>query len=161
MWHDTKNKFFGEKMLWMAVMRRAIFDYTLYQGVGAWSFDWKWAKQFVFDQGVSCEDGLTCEEVCGLFGWDVEYIRRLTRLLGRGDVRKLEASRFREEFVTDVLAVVVESFDRWSSYAGVPAPFLPNRQYSKVFRNLFLESQVTRPALMGTHPPVVSWRLAA
>lgn len=145
--------------MWLGVLRRAIFDFVLYKGVRAKSVDWKRARLYIFTDGVRCdEDGLSCEEVCGCFGWDVDYVRRLVRNLVRADVRKLEASRFKEEFMLSIIEAAVECTLRWDS--GSAAPFLTNRQYLPEYREPFTARRVSVKRT-DTAPPLVRWGEAA
>ena len=161
MWHDVKNNSFPEKMMWLGVMRRAIFDYVLYRGCGPWSLECRLASQFIFVDDTKYEGGLNCEEVCGLFGWDVEYIRSLVKKLSRADIRKLESSKFKEEFLVDYLSVIVESFVRWSTFPGLVTPFLTNRRYAPEYRELFRLKTIPNSEMPRAKPSVVRWLAAA
>ena len=160
MWYDVKNKHFPEKMMWLGVLRRAIFDYVLYDGKGSMRLTWKRARQFLFVEGAVCyEGGLTFEQICGLFGWEHTYVRRLTLKLTRTDVRKLESSRFKEEFVFNALSTVVEGFVRWDN-SFMAAPRLESYRYSPRFRRM-LTPHLVRRAFSGTTTPLVKWGMAA
>lgn len=135
MWCDVKNGFFAEKMLWLAVLRRAIFDYVLYKGIGGRSIDWKRANQYIFGDSVSHEYGLNFEEVCALFEWNHSYVRKLTKKLTRSDVRKLESSRFKEEFIFNIMEEIVRQGLRWRSVDS-SVPFFPPERYCEDYRKL-------------------------
>jgi hypothetical protein len=78
-----------EKMLWASVLRRAVFDYVIYKGVRRKRLDWMKAHQYIFSEGARHENGLTFNEVCALFGWDPDYVRRLTHGMARSDIKRL------------------------------------------------------------------------
>jgi hypothetical protein len=63
-------------MLWAAVLRRAVFDYVLYKGVRQHSLEWKYAFRYIFSEKQEYDNGLSFEEVCELFAWDADYLRR-------------------------------------------------------------------------------------
>lgn len=160
MWFDVKNDLFPEKMLWLGVLRRAIFDFVLYDGKGVMRLTWKRACQFLFvDDAVCYDGGLTFEEVCGLFGWDHEYIRRCIRKLTRTDVRKLESSRFKEEFMFNALSTVVEGFVRWDN-SFMSAPTFDAYRYSSMYRDMLIPKSIKRAAA-DIYTPMVKWDLAA
>jgi hypothetical protein len=159
-WYNVKNDLFPEKMLWLGVLRRAIFDYVLYDGKGVMRLAWKRARKFLFvDDMVRYEGGLTFEEICGLFGWDHEYIRRLIKKLTRTDVRKLESSRFKEEFMFNALSTVVEGFVRWDN-SFMSAPSLDTYRYSPMFRDMLVPKPISRTAV-NVFAPMVKWDMAA
>jgi len=146
MWQDVKQGFPGEKMFWLAVLRRSIFDYVLYKGVRARSMDWKRANKFIFGDQKH-EVGLSFDEVCCLFAWEPDYIRRLTRNLNRADVRKLEARKFKDE--------LTESFSEAPRKLAVWVPC-----------SLFSFSMYRRPGLYHrfhilSHVPSVRWTCGA
>jgi hypothetical protein len=41
---------FGERMLWLSVMQRAIRDYVLYKGSGSFRIKWQQAYKYLFDK---------------------------------------------------------------------------------------------------------------
>ena len=86
----------ADKMLWLSVLRRAVYDYVLYKGVGQYHLDWQRAYQYVFGNKRP-ENGLTFEEVCEVFNWEPDYIRRLATTLNRADIKKLEVNGFLRE----------------------------------------------------------------
>ena len=133
-WNDVKHLYAGEKLFWAAVLRRAVFDYVLYKGVGARRRDWKRAYQYLFG-GAQHDCGLNFTEVCGLFGWDPEYMRLLTAKLTRTDVRKLEFGKFRDEVMMEVITHIVENNLRWEF--GYAVPFFPPHNYIPSYREAF------------------------
>jgi hypothetical protein len=154
MWHDVKGGFYSEKMLWLAVLRRAIYDYVLYRGIGFKVLDWKRAYQFIFMDGVRHDEGLSWEEICGLWGWDHQYLRRLTKSLTKEDIRKLESSVFKGDFFFDLAHLVYELTVRWDSQSA--APFMQNRQIAKPCQDYTVPRVVYREILQ-TSPPLVKW----
>lgn len=95
-WVDLAKTSFEEKMLWASVLRRTIYDYVLYKGVRKHRHRWQEAYKFIF--GVDEEASLSFEEICCLFGWEPDYVRRMVKKLERKDIRKLETMKFRETF---------------------------------------------------------------
>lgn len=163
-WVDVKNGYFDNKMFWNSVLRRAVFDYVLYKGVKSQRRDWKWAKEYIFDgayyDGGGDPDawGLSFDHVCGLFGWDPEYLRRIAKTLTRSDIKKLESSKFRDLFVLDAAEFIISMVVRWSH--GNPAPFMTRRQYSKDYRKPFILKS-TPVAHCRARVPPLSWGAAA
>ena len=78
-----------EKVLWMSVLRRAIFDYVLYKGNSQHRLEWQRANQFIF--GI-CDSRMeiTFTDICNMFAWDPEYIRKLMGRLTRADVKQFD-----------------------------------------------------------------------
>lgn len=150
--HDTR-------MLWAAVLRRAVFDYVLYKGVRAHSLEWKRAFQYVFSEEQSYEKGLSFEEVCDIFDWDADYLRRLTTKLTRDDIKKMETTQFREDFVFDVVKVVVEQTEKWKT-TNFAAPFLPLYRYSPEYRERLRPKVVRKEASFNWAPCLVQWQNA-
>jgi hypothetical protein len=154
--HDTR-------MLWAAVLRRAVFDYVLYKGVRAHSLEWKRALRFIFTDGARYElgalqrSGLTFEEVCEIFNWDADYLRRLTTKLTRNDIKKMETTQFREDFVFDIVRVVVEQTEKWKT-ANFAAPFLPLYRYSPEYREQLRPTVVRRETFFNSAPHMVQWQ---
>ena len=150
---------FEEKILWAAVLRRAVFDYVLYKGMRAHSLEWKRAFQYIFAEGVRYEVGLSFEEVCELFGWDPGYLRRLVTRLNRSDVKKMEVGQMRSEFLFNLVASVVERTQRWSSFRAA-VPFFPKFDYSPEYRTA-LEPWVVREESYRSFTPKVQWQIEA
>jgi len=112
------------RMLWAAVLRRAVFDYVLYKGVGSRRLDWQRAFQYIFVQGQRRENGLSFEEVCALFAWDPGYLRKLATQLKRSDIKRLETSSFKDDFREELVDVIVKKSGRWKT-ANFALPFYP------------------------------------
>jgi len=148
------------KMLWASVLRRAVFDYVLYKGVLSHSLDWKRAFQYVFVEGQRYDNGLSFEEVCDIFGWDAGYLRRLTTKLTRDDIKKMETTQFREDFVFDAVKVVVERTEKWKT-ANFAAPFLPLYQYSAEYRERLRPRVVRRETFFVSTLHMVQWQATA
>ena len=138
---------FSYKMLWASVLRRSVFDYILYKGVRCHSLEWKRAFQYIFLPDQKYENGLSFEEVCELFNWDPGYLRRVTTKLTRADVKRMETTQFREEFVYDAVKTVVEQTERWKS-EKFAAPFLPLYQYSDSYRDRLKPRTVYRDSFL-------------
>jgi hypothetical protein len=158
-WVYLGNEHLEERILWFLVLRRAIFDYVLYRGVGAHMLDWKRASRYIFG-GVKHEDGLSFDEVCEMLQWDPDYIRRLIKRLTREDVRKMEASKFKDEFMSVSMEKLVQNNLRWS--LGWAVPYYPSinisRQYG-IVHSLFALHKIVWKRLTNP-PPVVVWNLA-
>lgn len=150
---------FEEKILWAAVLRRAVFDYVLYKGMRAHSLEWKRAFQYIFAEGVRYEVGLSFEEVCELFGWEPGYLRRLVTRLTRSDVKKMEIGQMRSEFLFNLVSSVVERTQRWNSFKAA-VPFFPKFDYSPEYRKA-LEPWVVREELYRSSTPKVQWHIEA
>jgi len=150
---------FSEKMFWAAVLRRAVFDYVLYKGVRRHALAWKHAAQYIFEPGLRYENGLSFEEVCELFDWNAGYLRRMTTQLTRADIKKMETTQLREEFVYDAAASVVRQTERWKT-ENFATPFLPLYRYNEEYREKFRPKVVERETLLGSIP-MVQWQAAA
>jgi hypothetical protein len=86
-----------EKVLWACVLRRAIFDFVLYKGSGKHKLQWKKAYAFIY--GTEQSEGLCFEEICALFGWEPDYLRRLAKSLTREDIKKIYAASVKEDYL--------------------------------------------------------------
>jgi hypothetical protein len=148
------------RMLWAAVLRRAVFDYVLYKGSGTHSMDWKRAFQYIFTRGLRFEDGVSFEEVCEMFNWDPEYVRRLTTRLTRADIKKMETNQFRGEFVFDLVETLVAETERWKT-SNFAAPFLPLYKYSKEYRDQMRPRVIRREEHTRLPPPMIQWQAMA
>jgi hypothetical protein len=117
---------FQHKLFWAAVLRRAVFDYVLYKGVGSKRREWQYAHRYVFSKGARYNEGLAFEEVCDLFDWDPDYLRRLTLQMTRADIKKLEFNSMKEEVtLQDKMSMAVERFGRWTSNRFAVPQFPP------------------------------------
>ena len=97
-WSDVSRVHFPQRMLWLSVLRRAVFDFVLYKGARRHRIEWQTANKFIFETACDEGDGLTFEQVCGLFGWTPEAIRRRISKLERSDIRKLESTKLKDDF---------------------------------------------------------------
>lgn len=157
----AKDLPFEHKMLWAAVLRRAVFDYVLYKGSGTRSLEWKRAFQYIFTRGLRYEDGVSFEEVCELFGWDPDYLRRLTTRLTRADIKKMETTQFREDFVFDIVKVLVENTEKWKT-SNFAAPFLPLYKYGEEYREKMRPQVVRRETYIRVKAtPMCQWQATA
>jgi hypothetical protein len=159
MFDFSKDLPFSERIFWAHVLRRAVFDYVLFKGVGSRKLDWQRAFQYLFSPGLLYENGLSFEEVCGLFGWDPDHLRRVIPKLTRADIKKMETSSTREDFVYDEVAVAVEQTERWKT-ENFAVPFLPLSQYNREYRNKLMLKKVARHRPMLSPVPVVQWQMA-
>jgi hypothetical protein len=150
----------SDRMMWAAVLRRAVFDYVLYKGVRAHSLEWKRACQYVFSVGLRYDNGLSFEEVCDLFGWDPGYLRRLTTKLTREDIKKMETTQFREDFVYDVVKVVVEQVEKWKTN-HFAAPFLPQYKFSVEYRKRMRPRVIHRESFLRSTIHMIQWQATA
>jgi hypothetical protein len=137
----------SDRMMWAAVLRRAVFDYVLYRGVRAHSLEWKRACQYVFSEGLRYDNGMSFEEVCDLFGWDAGYLRRLT-------------TQFREDFVYDVVKVVVEQTEKWKT-VNFAAPFLPQYKFNVQYRERMRPRVIRKETFIGSTMHMVQWQATA
>lgn len=112
------------KMLWASVLRRAVFDYVLYKGVAKKQKEWQYAYQYIFSINQEYENGLSFEQVCDLFGWHPDYLRRLATQLTRADIKRLEVSSFKEELTQEAVEQVVKKVSRWKT-SRFATPFYP------------------------------------
>lgn len=112
------------KMLWASVLRRAVFDYVLYKGVAKKQREWQYAYQYIFVLNQEYENGLSFEEVCDIFGWEADYLRRLTTQLTRSDIKRLEVSSFKDELTQENVETVVKKVTRWKT-SKFATPFYP------------------------------------
>lgn len=156
-WHDVKHSCLPEKMLWLAVLRRSIFDFVLYKGVEERRIEWSSARKWLFGDHLR-DGGLSFPEVCCMFEWDPEYVRRMVKGLCRSDIRRLESSKYREELLFDSLSTIYRRVLRWSD--GTSTPFLSNRQISPIFRGSVSRVLKVGRGLISAPAPIVSWEVA-
>ena len=144
------------KMLWAAVLRRAVFDYVLYKGIRKHKLVWQRAYQYIFIPNQEYENGLSFEQVCELFGWDPEYLRRLTSQLNRGDIKRMETSSFRDEYTQEVVESFVRNSGRWKT-SGFAIPLYPRMV------DEFVPVPKTRVVcrLSISKPPLLQWEASA
>ena len=159
MFHYSKDIPFEEKMLWVAVLRRAVFDYVLYKGVRQFSLEWKRAYQYLYTPGMKYENGYSFEEVCELFSWDCDYLRRKIPLLTRADIKKMETTAVRDEFVFNEISSVVEQTERWKT-ERFAAPFLPLYKYNREVREKLKPRVVQMESHICSIIPMVQWQVA-
>lgn len=145
------------KLFWAHVLRRAVFDYVLYKGVGARHLDWQRAANYIFSPGLQYENGVAFEEVCELFGWDPDYIRRLTVQLDRSDIKRMETSSFKEDLTQDVFEAMVKESSRWR-ITNSALPFYP--RMIDDFASIATPRVVHRESLVRK-VPLVQWHAVA
>ena len=141
MFHDIAQRFSGEKLTWACVLRRAVFDYALYKGNGDKRIEFASAAEFIF--GEPDEDGMSFDEICHMFGWEPEYIRKLTKQLRREDIRRLETNRFVELFDEEVKQPQL-------SWNIVPGPLVV----------LSFQDRVSKETIKAAPIPQVRWKVA-
>ncbi len=161
-WHDYARENFEEKMLWACILRRTIFDFVLYKGVGKHKMRWQQAHRFIFGGGraVDDEDGLTFDEICGLFGWEPSYLKRKVKELDRGDIRKLEAMKFKECFDEGTATILTQAVT-WEG--GQTVPIFAPYNYSPEYREHMKLREVQRPGKKKRPKSIVPtgrWSLA-
>ena len=145
------------KLLWAHVLRRAVFDYVLYKGVGKRKMDWQRAYQYIFVPNQKFDDGFNFEEVCEMFGWDPDYLRRMTTKLVRSDVKRMETSSFKDELTQDVVALFVQKSGRWKT-SNFALPFYPRLVDEFVHTP---ETRTVRREILSSPVPMVKWRATA
>lgn len=131
MWSSASDTGFEERMIWVCVLRRAVFDYVLYKGRGKHKCRWQRAAQFIFDPQPADRDGLGFTEICSLFGWDPDYLRRLTRSLTRDDIKKLETNKYRDDLDGSPMQIIASA--DWSGFTS-SVPFFTPYNYNKDLR---------------------------
>jgi hypothetical protein len=153
------------KTLWAAVLRRAVFDYVLYKGVGQYSFEWRNAHRFLFNPGVKYQNGFSFEEVCELFGWEPDYVRKLTLSLTRADIKKVasawstdqdEIGPAKEEEAFNMLAIVLARAEKWKT-SGFAVPFFPYVEYCKEYQMKLIPKPVKRMSYLNETASIVQW----
>ena len=160
MFHYAHELSFEDKMLWAAVLRRAVFDYVLYKGVRQHSLEWKRACQYIYTNGIRYENGLSFEEVCCLFDWNPDYLRRLTTRLTKADIKKMEISQMREEFTFDIIEAVVRRTAKWKD-SRAAVPFFPAYEYAEEYRHKMAPKVVQKEKFLGELVPLVTWQTAS
>lgn len=147
MFKDIRGELASEKTLWVYVLRRAIYDYVLYRGQGDHELEWKTACSYIFGEQFldmpelpdeeellleGCPEdvfSLTFEEVCGLFGWDPDDVRRITRRMTRDQIKKFESDQL-HDLLDNHQVQIVSLTPIWSG-TGSSAPSLTPLNYSR------------------------------
>jgi hypothetical protein len=156
MWYDVSGTNCAEKMMWVNVIRRAMFDFVLYKNKRQFEVRWKRAYAFIFESDEYA--GLTFDQVCSLFGWNPGYIRRLIEKLDRSDIRRLESQRFKEEFRQDTEAVPPLTGPRWAA-SPAAVPIFTHLIYSRDYRPRISVRKVPEFGLDRV-APLVRWDAA-
>lgn len=81
------ERFESVRVLWVAVVQRAIFDYITYKDSTTSRLDFRTAERFLF----SDEGGLV--DLCQVMGWPLQAMRRRAKEMTKNEVRKMD---FRE-----------------------------------------------------------------
>ena len=116
-----------DKLLWYSVLRRAIFDYALYRDNPKQKVRWVEADKYIFGTEDREDGGLSFDEVCALFGWDPDYIRRLTLQLDKTNIRRLE-NNIKSEM--DHKPEYVIPRKTWTTFSGASVCFIPSFFFS-------------------------------
>lgn len=150
------------KKFWVQVLRRAVFDYVLYKGVRAKKKQWQSACSYIFRENQQYEDlpdgtrAFGFEEVCGLFGWEPDYIRRLTTRLSREDIKRMEMGGFEDEFSQDTLESFVRKTGNWA-FGRAALPFYPRMidEFSHTPKTVTIRKET-----LSKRAPLVQWQVA-
>lgn len=78
------ERFEPVRVLWVAVVQRAIFDYITYKDSTTSRLDFRTAERFLF----SDEGGLV--DLCQVMGWPLQAIRRRAKEMTKNEVRKMD-----------------------------------------------------------------------
>lgn len=81
------ERFESVRVLWVAVVQRAIFDYVTYKDSTTSRLDFRTAERFLF----SDDGGLV--DLCQVMGWPLQTMRRRAKAMTKNEVRKMD---FRE-----------------------------------------------------------------
>ncbi len=160
-WTEARDLPYEEKILWVAVMRRAVFDYVLYKGVRSHKLEWQRAYQYIFSVGLRHNEGLSLEEVCSLFGWDPDYVRRLTKKLTRADIKKIEFGAYRHDLTLRDLISMAAERRSILEVSGSAAPVFPALNYPTELRERIEPQDVSWSDEFEVHIPLVKWDSAA
>jgi hypothetical protein len=168
------------KMLWASVLRRAVFDYVLYKGVARKQREWQYAYQYIFIKDQEYENGLSFEQVCDIFGWHPDYLRRMATQLTRADIKRLEVSSFKDELTQEAVECVVKKVSRWKT-SKFATPFYPKMldDFTPGVKTVRIEKvelcryvglptvtpikgnvKTVRKEILTTNPPLVQWQVA-
>lgn len=112
------------RLFWAAALRRAVFDYVLYRDTPGREVDWAHARDYIFLDNMEYSNGLDIEQVCALFGWEPDYIRRLARSLTRKDIKRMEVGSFKDDFNFDEVEATPKSRQTWNGHGAV-LPYYP------------------------------------
>jgi hypothetical protein len=156
-WHDIKGRLFEEKMMWLNVMRRSIFDYVLYKGKKKHELVWRKANRFIFGPQEDHGDRLNFDQICGLFNYNPDYIRRQVKGLQRTDIRRLEAMKFKDEFKQDNAEPSMVTPGRFETTESTVPPF-SHHMYS---RDFWSEVKPRKVPMELPRAPIVQWSIAA
>lgn len=130
---------FQLKLFWVSVLRRAVFDYVLYKGIGSHRREWQNAYRFIFTDVVAHHEdmGLSFEDICYTMGWEPDYIRRLTLEMTRADIKKMEVNGFKEVLsFQEKLAMVADNNSRWEG-SRFAIPKFPPYNFPPELRKCF------------------------
>jgi hypothetical protein len=156
MWEFEDATNTGEKLLWASVLRRSVFDYVQYKGKGKFEMKWKRANRFLF--GDEKEGDVSFDEVCAMFGWEPEYVRRVIKKLDRSDMKVIEPSRFKDDYKQyyDEPETSRHSRCTWEC-TKMAVMIMPWFLYSKHYREGLIPKPV-KPDPIPLTSPLVCWQ---
>lgn len=142
------------KMLWVHVLRRAVFDYVLYKGVGRHKLKWQNAYQYIFIPNQEYDEGFSFEEVCESCNWDPDYVRGLTKKLSRTDIKRMETEALKEELNQGPIRPCVRKMLQWRFVRGA-FPIYPRMvdEYTPL-----PETKVVMRETFSQPVPLVRWQ---
>jgi hypothetical protein len=158
MWHIQGSDTAGERALWASVVRRATFDYVQYRGKAKFRLKWQRAKNFLFG-GAAAEEGATFDDVCAMNGWNVDYVRRIIQRLDRSDMKVLEPSRFKDEYLKSYAEPEVGGPRKRWDVADSAVPLFQELLYSKDYREPVRPKPAPIPSFSFSGP-LVQWQVA-
>lgn len=159
-WIDLNKVDFGDKMLWFSIMRRAIFDYVLYKGTGKHRLQWQKAYAFLFEPDTKADNGLSFDEICALFKVEPDYVRRLINKLSRPDLKKIETTKYRDDFTDEANMRFFVEVLYWET-VKVAVPFFPPYNYSQPIRDQLRLRPLPRQERQVSMPrPGAAWAAA-
>jgi len=157
-WFIQDGETAGERALWASVVRRATFDYIQYRGKAKYKLKWQRSKNFLFGNAMA-EEGATFEDICASLGWNIDYVRRIIEKLDRSDMKVLEPSRFKDEYLKSYAEPEVASpVKRWE-VSDSPVPLFMEFLYSRDYREPLRPKRVPMPAFQFSGP-LVQWQVA-
>jgi len=146
MFVTSDDSTFQLKLFWAAVLRRAVFDYVLFKGIGSKRREWQYAYRFIFTPTVVHYQGqgLSFDDICETMDWEPDYIRRLTLKMTRADIKKMEVNGMKEVVsFQDKLTMAAQNSARWSG-SRCAVPKFPPYNYPPELRKCFEPKQTYR-----------------
>lgn len=81
---DHEERTEPSRVLWAAVLQRAIFDYVTHKDSSTSRLNFRTAERFLF----SDDSGLV--DICQVLGWPLNLMRARARSMTRNEVRKMD-----------------------------------------------------------------------